>query len=145
VTTQTLNPQILGQAEKAHAALLHSILDGTPNTYHRWVAFNIIVAGGEPIDRDAFVERMTGALKIDAATVQSVLDELAGERQIEVDGLRVELTDDGQETYRRIRRAVNETIGPLYAGIPADDLETAGRVLSFITTRANAELESRGR
>jgi hypothetical protein len=140
MTAQTLNPQVLGQAEKAHAALLDRILAGTPNTYHRWVALNIIVGGGEHIDRDAFIERMTGGLKIDDATAQGVIDELNDERLIETDGLRLELSDEGQETYRRIRKAVDDTIGPLYADIPVDDLATAGRVLALITARANDEL-----
>jgi hypothetical protein len=30
----------------------------------------------------------------------------------------------------------------LYADIPADDLATAGRVLTLLTARANAELDS---
>ena len=140
--TQTLNPQILGQAEKAHAALLARILEGTPNTYHHWVAFNLIVAGDGRLDPDAFAERMTGGLKIDDATARKVIDELTEARMIEgsPDRAGFQLTDEGQETYRSIRAAVDETIGPLYADIPADDLATAGRVLTLITARANAEL-----
>ncbi|MCW2976499.1 MAG: hypothetical protein JWM06_1780 [Actinomycetia bacterium] len=141
--TQTLNPQILGQAEKAHAALLGRILEGTPNTYHHWVAFNIIVAGDGRIDTDAFVERMTGGLKVDDAAARAVIDELAEGHMIETtssDAAVLELTDDGRETYRWIRQAVDETIRSLYADISADDLATAGRVLALITARANAEL-----
>jgi hypothetical protein len=55
----------------------------------------------------------------------------------------LQLTADGQEEYRRIRGRVDETIGRLYADIPADDLATAGRVLTLITARANAELAGR--
>jgi hypothetical protein len=141
--TQTLNPQILGQAEKAHAALLDRILAGTPNTYQHWVAFNIIGAADGRIDTDAFVERMTGGLKIDDATARAVVDELAEGHMIETtspDGAALELTDDGQATYRWIRKAVDETLGPLYADISADDLATVGRVLALITARANAEV-----
>jgi DNA-binding MarR family transcriptional regulator len=54
----------------------------------------------------------------------------------------LQLTDEGQEAYRRIRSRVDETIGQLYADIPATDLATAGRVLTLITARANAELAS---
>lgn len=140
---QTLNPQVLGQAEQAHRALLGRILAGTPHTYHHWVAFNLIVAGDGRINPDAFVERMTGALKIDEATVRNVIGELTEARVLETtssDGRRLQLTDEGQETYRRLRAAVDETIGPLYADIPADDLATAGRVLTLLTARANTEL-----
>jgi DNA-binding MarR family transcriptional regulator len=142
---QTLNPQILGQAEKSHAALLDRILAGTPNTYLRWVAFNLIVAGDGRIDADAFVERMTGALKVDEATARNVIAELAKAQLVETaspDGGGLELTVEGREMYQRIRNAVDETIGVLYADIPADDLATAGRVLTLLTARANAELDS---
>jgi DNA-binding MarR family transcriptional regulator len=145
-TTQTLNPQVLGQAEKAHGALLRRILEGTPHTYHHWVAFSLIVAGDGRIDPDALVERMTGALKIDDSTARNVIGELTDARVIEttsLDGRGLQLTDEGQETYRRLRTAVDETIGVLYADIPADDLATAGRVLALITARANAELAGR--
>jgi DNA-binding MarR family transcriptional regulator len=142
-TAQTLNPQILGQAEKAHGALLDRILAGTPHTYHHWVGLNLIVAGDGRIDSDAFVERITGALKIDDATARTVIDELSDAQLIEATapGTRgLQLTGEGQETYRRIRAAVDQTIGRLYADIPADDLATAGRILAVVTARANAEL-----
>jgi hypothetical protein len=142
---QTLNPKVLGQAESAHRALLGRILAGTPHTYHHWVAFNLIVAGDGRIDAGAFVERITDALKIDDAAARSVLDELTDACVIETtssDGAGLGLTDEGQETYHRLRAAVDETIGLLYADIPADDLTTAGRVLALVTARANAELAS---
>ena len=36
--------------------------------------------------------------------------------------------------------ALEDVTARLFAGFPPDDLATAGRVLSIITTRANAEL-----
>jgi hypothetical protein len=142
-TAETLNPQVLGQAEKAHGALFDRIVTGTNITYHRWVALNLIVAGADGVDRDRLIAMMTGALKLDEATGREVVGELTDAQLIEPaspDGSDLQLTDEGQEAYRRIRSRVDETIGQLYAGIPADDLATAGRVLTLITARANAEL-----
>jgi hypothetical protein len=142
-TAETLNPQVLGQAEKAHGALFDRIVTGTNITYHRWVALNLIVAGADGVDRDRLIAMMTGALKLDEATGREVVGELTDAQLIEPaspDGSHLQLTDEGQEAYRRIRSRVDETIGQLYAGIPADDLATAGRVLTLITARANAEL-----
>jgi hypothetical protein len=144
-TAETLNPQVLGQAEKAHGALFDRIVTGTNITYHRWVALNLIVAGADGVDRDRLIAMMTGALKLDEATGREVVGELTDAQLIEPaspDGSDLQLTDEGQEAYRRIRSRVDETIGQLYAGIPADDLATAGRVLTLITARANAELAS---
>jgi hypothetical protein len=42
--------------------------------------------------------------------------------------------------YREIRAALEGVTARLFAGFPPEDLATAGRVLSIITTRANAEL-----
>ena len=143
----TLNPQVLGQAEKAHRALFERIVTGTSITYRRWVALNLVVAadaGG--IGRDPFVERLAGALKIDLATAREVVAELAAAGLVEStspDGSQLQLTDEGREVYGQIRVRVDETIGKLYADIPADDLATAGRVLTLVTARADAVLAAR--
>jgi DNA-binding MarR family transcriptional regulator len=142
MTATMLNPQVLGQAERAHRALLDRKLAGTGLAYHHWVALTLI-GGGRP-DADGLIATIAGAVKIDAATARTVIDELADAELIETQDSAVELTAKGQETYGRLRTAVDETIGSLYAGIPADELATAGRVVTLVTTRANAELDRGG-
>jgi DNA-binding MarR family transcriptional regulator len=142
-TTPTLNPQILGQAESAHRALLEHILAKTGHNYHHWVAISLTAAGGGSIDRDELVQKMAGALKIDDATARAAIGEMTAAELIEavpVDGPGVHLTNAGQELYGQIRGAISEIITRLYSDFPADDLATAGRVLTEITARANAEL-----
>jgi DNA-binding MarR family transcriptional regulator len=139
MTATTLNPQVLGQAERAHRALLDRKLAGTGLAYHHWVALTLI-GGGRP-DGDELVATIAGAVKIDTAAARKVLDELADAELIETQDSVVELTAKGQETYGRLRAAVDQTIGSLYAGIPSDELATAGRVVTLLTTRANAELD----
>jgi DNA-binding MarR family transcriptional regulator len=139
----TLSPQVLGRAEKAHAALLDRILSGTPLAYNHWVAFNVMAAPDGRINVGVLVERMIGALKIDEATARNAIGELSDLTLIEPapsDASEVELTDEGKATYLRLRKDVDETIGMLYAGISHDELATAGRVLALITERADAEL-----
>jgi DNA-binding MarR family transcriptional regulator len=138
MSATTLNPQILGQAERAHRALLDRLLTGTGLTYHHWVALALL-GGGRP-DADGLVSALAGGLKIDTAAAEGVVAELADAGLIETANSVVELTGEGRETYGRLRAAVDETIGSLYAGIPADELATAGRVVALVTTRANAEL-----
>jgi hypothetical protein len=141
--TQSLNPQILGQAERAHAALLGRILEGTSLTYYHWVALNLLAAAGEGrIELEILVERMAGALKIDDASARDAISELYDlrlARATSSDAPGMQLTDEGRSSFRRLRNAVDETVGALYADIPADDLATVGRVLALITARANAE------
>lgn len=143
ITTPTLNPQVLGQAENAHRALLGRFLAGTGNTYHHWIALTLTAVSGAAIDRDSLVSRMTDVLKIpDAAAVETIADLTAAQllRTLPGDGPRVGLTDAGQAWYREIRSAIDEVMGRVYGDIPADDLATAGRVLTLITARVNAEL-----
>jgi DNA-binding MarR family transcriptional regulator len=52
----------------------------------------------------------------------------------------VKLTDAGQQLYGQIRTAVTQITQRMWGDLPAEDLETAGRVLSIILGRANAEM-----
>jgi hypothetical protein len=52
----------------------------------------------------------------------------------------VEVTDAGQQLYGTVRAAVGQITQRLWGDLPAEDLAIAGRVLSIVTDRANAEL-----
>lgn len=52
---------------------------------------------------------------------------------------RLRLTDAGRELYESTTAETAEISARLYAGIPAEDLVIAGRVLTLVTERANAE------
>ena len=143
-TTPTLNPQIIGQAENALRAILNRALARTGgSTYQQWVALNLTAAGGGAIDRDQLVGRLTGALKIDESAAQAAIAELTTAQLLQAlpgQGSRVGLTDAGQARYRQIRTDLDQTNARLFGDLSADELATAGRVLSVITDRANAEL-----
>ena len=51
----------------------------------------------------------------------------------------VALTDHGRAAYHRIRGPLEQITARLF-DFPAEDLATAGRVLSIVTARANALL-----
>jgi DNA-binding MarR family transcriptional regulator len=140
----TLNPQIIGQAENALRAILNRALARTGGgTYQQWVALNLVAVSGGAIDRDQLTGRLAGALKIDDAAARAVIAELTAEGLLEDlpdRGSRIGLTDPGQARYRQVRSDLGQTTARVFGGLPADDLGTAGRVLSVITDRANAEL-----
>jgi hypothetical protein len=52
----------------------------------------------------------------------------------------VRLTAAGTQVFGQIQAAVTEVTQRLWGDLPAEDLATAGRVLSIVTERANAEL-----
>ena len=142
--TPTLNGQVLGEAERATRAVLDRLLTPRGLTFHHWVVLNI--AGAGPVERDQLVARMTHMLKIDRPTALEAITELTSRGLVEAvpsgeEPAVVTLTDAGQARHGEARTAANEITTRLYGDLPADDLATAGRVLTVITARANAELD----
>jgi hypothetical protein len=142
-TTTTLNPQVIGQAERALGALMNRVLAVTGGTFHQWVALTLTTAAGGTIDRDQLLSRMTSALKTDDTTALAAIAELTAAKLLEDrpgEAARVGLTDTGRTRYRQLRTAIDQVTARLYGDLPAEDLATAGRVLGVLTARANAEL-----
>ncbi|WP_127356919.1 hypothetical protein [Actinacidiphila soli] len=142
-TTPTVNGQVIGQAHYATRAVLELLLARTGTTFHQSVALNATADSGAAIYRDQLIARMTDTLKIDDSTALAAIAELTGSELMETvpgdeSGLR--LTDTGQALNREIRTAISEITARLYCDFSADDLATAGRLLTVITARANAEL-----
>ncbi len=142
-TTPLLSPQIIGQAEHAHRPLMDRILARTGTTFAQWVTLSSTAASGGTVGRDQLVGRMTGAQKIGWAAATTTIAELAAADLIQAlpgPESRLRLTAAGQARYDQIRAAVDEVTARLYGDIPAADLAIAGRVLTLVTARANAEL-----
>jgi hypothetical protein len=139
----SLNPQILGRAENAHRAILERVLAPTAITYNHWVVLTLTAQPGGTVDRDELAARATSALKTDNTTVDATITDLhalALLTEVSASGSEIKLTPNGQERYTQIKAAVSEIVARLYNDLPADDLATAGRVLTIITARADAEL-----
>ncbi len=144
-TTSTFSAQLLGQTEKAANAILDRLLAGPGLTEPQWITLSLAVASGDTVEPDQFVNRVSGALKIGEAGAQALLADLADAELVDVpdDGhAPVKVTDAGQQLYRRIRAQVSRITDRLWGDLPEEDLATAGRVLSTILQRANAELSA---
>jgi DNA-binding MarR family transcriptional regulator len=138
-----LNGQILGQAERASAAVLERLLATKGTTFTEWVALNQLAIGGGSADHDELVAAMVAGLKTGADDVRETLAGLVGSGLVDAwrnGGTHLALTDAGRRRHAEIRTGIGEISSRLYAGLPADDLEIAGRVLATLTERANAEL-----
>ena len=105
---------------------------------YRWLVLTVTAASGGEIDRGQLVARISGARKIDGAEVESAIGELQAAGLLRGTG-PITMTEPGQAKYGEIRRAIDEVTTRLF-DFPAEDLATAGRVLSILTSRANAEL-----
>jgi DNA-binding MarR family transcriptional regulator len=139
-TYPLLSTQVIGQAESALGAILDPLLAGTGTTFTQWLVLAITVANGGEIERDQLVARIAEARKIGGAQVEAAIAELAAAGLAAV-GDSVTLTEIGQARYGQIRGALEEVTGRLF-DFPAEDLATAGRVLTIVTARANGEAAS---
>ncbi|MFD7495287.1 hypothetical protein ACFV8T_23155 [Streptomyces sp. NPDC059832] len=141
--TPTVNGQIVGRAHYATRAVLERLLAATGTTFHQSLALNAVAGNGGAIERGRLVDRMTDALKIDVSVVEATLAELtAADLLAEADGTvpRIGLTAAGRDRQQANGAEVADLTTRLYADLPAEDLEAAGRVLIEVTARANAVL-----
>ncbi|KAK1180813.1 MarR family transcriptional regulator [Streptomyces sp. NBS 14/10] len=144
-TAPTVNGRAIALAHYAGRALVEGVLARHGATFHQSVTLVAVVLAGESIGRDELVGDVTGSLKTDESVVRGVIEELTAAKLLEADPAevsRVRLTDAGRELYESTSAETAEISARLYAGIPAEDLAVAGRVLALVTERANAELVS---
>ncbi|MER5386978.1 MarR family transcriptional regulator [Streptomyces sp. NPDC002688] len=136
-----VNGQVIGLAHYASRAALERVLARSGTTFEQSVALRAVSDNGGTVERDRLVGRLTGALKIEEPAARRTVDAMTALKLLEEPTAgQVSLTDDGRELFESIRTAGNEIAARLYAGIPAEDLATAGRVLTLVTERADAEL-----
>jgi hypothetical protein len=141
-TYPTFSPQVLGLAEKTLNAILDRQLAGTGLTEPQWVTLTL-AASGAATRRDQLAGRVAGALKVSGEQARARIAELAAAQLVAApggDGALVQVTDAGQQLYGTVRAAAGQITQRLWGDLPAEDLAVAGRVLSIVTDRANAEL-----
>ncbi|MER5654137.1 MarR family transcriptional regulator [Streptomyces sp. NPDC002131] len=136
-----VNGQVIGLAHYASRAALERVLARSGTSFNRSVALRAVSDNGGTVERAWLVGRLTGALKIEESVARATVEEMtADELLAEPAAGQVSLTDAGRELFDSIRTAGNAIAARLYAGIPAEDLAAAGRVLTLVTERADAEL-----
>jgi DNA-binding MarR family transcriptional regulator len=133
-----LSTQVIGQAESALGALSEPLLASTGIAFQQWLVLTVTAASGGSLGRSQLVARIADARKIDGALVDAAIDELAASGLVTADGI-VTLTTAGQDMYQRVRGALESVTSQLF-DFPPEDLQTAGRVVSIVTARANALL-----
>jgi DNA-binding MarR family transcriptional regulator len=142
-TDPTLTPQIIGQAEKTLNAILFRLLAGPGLTEAQWITLTLNAAGGGTTSRGQLVAQVAHGLKVSEARAREHLASLVAAQLVQDpgdDAGPVRFTAAGTGVFGQLRGAVTEITQRLWSGLPAEDLATAGRVLSIITERASAEL-----
>jgi DNA-binding MarR family transcriptional regulator len=143
--TPSFSTQLIGQTEKTLNAILDRQLAGAVSE-PQWVALILTAASGGSDDPDELAARVAGALKVDLATAKSHIERLAAKGLVEPADdadFALTLTATGQQLLDRVRAEVGKITQRLWGDLPPADLEVAGRVLSTVLERAEAELSAR--
>ncbi|MFC9699681.1 MarR family transcriptional regulator [Streptomyces sp. NPDC056943] len=142
-TAPSANGRVVALAFFAARAVLEGVLTRHGITYHQSVTLRAVVVAGGSLGREELVADVNGSLKTDESVVRGVVDELTAAKLLEedpTDTSRLRLTDTGRELDATTSAESAGISARLYGGIPAEDLAVAGRVLTLVTERANAEL-----
>ncbi|MEH0985120.1 MarR family winged helix-turn-helix transcriptional regulator [Micromonospora sp. CPCC 205556] len=138
--TPALDGQVLGQAHHATRAVLERELARLGISFTQSVVLGVVAREGGAVDRAALTDRITGALKVDEPAARATIAELAEAGLIRQDDARVALTAAGRDVRGRVDDAVAGITARLYAGIPAEEMAVAGRVLALVKRRADEDL-----
>ncbi|MEV5438460.1 MarR family winged helix-turn-helix transcriptional regulator [Streptomyces sp. NPDC052682] len=140
-TAPLLDSRVIGLAHYAARAVLETVLARHGIGFEQHVTLRLAAAADGPVERDRLVDGVAGTLKIGAAEVNTAIDQLIdGKLLADQAPSRVRITDAGRELYDRTVTEIRPLSARIYAGIPTEDLAVAGRVLTLVTERADAEL-----
>ncbi|MFH8370652.1 MarR family transcriptional regulator [Streptomyces sp. NPDC018031] len=130
----------LGLAHYAARGVLELVLARHGITFQQQIALRAAVTADAPRTPDDLVTQVRGSLKADPSDIRATLDELLAQRWLVADGAHLRPTDAGRELIAAVGAETAPVTARVWGGIPAEDLAAAGRVLSLVTERANAEL-----
>lgn len=132
--TTPFGSQLIGETEKTLNALLRRFLDGTGLTEPQWVTLRLAGLLDGTVDGDGLA-----AAVADRAHFADAADLVA---QLTARGLldAGRLTPAGRELVAGVQATIASTAGPIWNGLPPDDVEAATRVLNEVLSRARAVL-----
>jgi hypothetical protein len=140
-----LSPQIVGQLEKRHEAILEKVLAGTSLDDKQWITVQVALGAAGGIGRNDLVGRVSGLAALNPAVIETAIAGLVSASLVEeVSGAAhlLVVTPQGRELVSALRAKVQGLIGPAYGSVSPEDLATAGRVVVAITNRLSEVLAS---
>ncbi|WP_405861726.1 MarR family transcriptional regulator [Streptomyces sp. NBC_00090] len=139
-TAPAANARALGLAHYAARGVLEHVLAQHGTTFQQQIALRAATTADAPQTSDDLVNQVRGSLKADPADIRATLDELLAKELLVEDGAHLRPTDAAHELLAAIGADSGPISARIWGGIPEEDLIAAGRVLTLITERADAEL-----
>ncbi|HTF10641.1 MAG TPA: MarR family transcriptional regulator [Asanoa sp.] len=136
--TPTLTGQDIGEAQGALSALLSNVLAASDVSGNEYVTFRVITVRGPwaTLDDLAVYLATQPQLGLDGAAAAHLCAGLV-QKGLATAGGPVALTPLGAQLFDSLNATVRQTTQSIYAGLDADDLATAHRVLATLTDRAH--------
>ncbi|MGW0833311.1 MarR family transcriptional regulator [Streptomyces prunicolor] len=139
-TTSPADARTLGLAHYAARAVLESVLTRHGLVFQQQIVLRPVALAAGPVDRGQLTADTVAALKTGEDSVQGSIDELIAAGLLATDASAVRITDAGRALYERIVKETSAASARIWGGIPEEELLAAGRVLTLVAERANAEL-----
>ncbi|WP_431032056.1 MarR family transcriptional regulator [Streptomyces sp. P6-2-1] len=130
----------LALAHYAARGVLEHFLTRHGVTFQQQIVLRTAATAGSPHTPDTLVAEVRGYLKTGPATLRADLDALLARELLVRDGAHLRPTEAGSALLAASAAEVAPATARIWADIPAEDLAVAGRVLTRIAERANAEL-----
>lgn len=135
-----VNTQVIGKAESALGAILDPILTKTRTSFPQWLVLTVLAGNGGDSELGRLVAQIASARKVEDEVVLAAVHELTADGLVKESGGIIAMTESGRARQGQVRGRIAEITGRLFDDFAPKDLEAAGRVLTIITERANAEL-----
>lgn len=130
----------LGLAHYAARGVLEHVLARHGVTFQEQIVLRAAVTADAPQTPDDLVTQVRASLKAAPADIRTTLDDLLAKNLLVADGAHIRATDAGRELLATVGAETAPISARIWGGLPAEDLAAAGRVLTQVTERANAEL-----
>ncbi|MEU9700691.1 MarR family transcriptional regulator [Streptomyces sp. NPDC047981] len=130
----------LGLAHYAARGVLEHVLARHGVTFPQQIALRAAVTADAPQTSEELVAQVVASVKSTPDDTRATLDELLTRGLLVAEGPHLRPTDAGRELLATVGAQIAPISARVWADIPTEDLLAAGRVLSQVTARANAEL-----
>ncbi|MET8769806.1 MarR family transcriptional regulator [Streptomyces sp. NPDC004658] len=140
-TAPRVDSRAIGLAHYALRAVLERVLAPHGISFLQSVTLRLTAVADGPVERAALVDGVIGTVKVDEGDAQRAIEDLTAAGLLAPEGpSAVRLTDAGRAVYATSSAEAATVSARLYAGISEEDRAVAGRVLTLLTERADAEL-----
>lgn len=131
-------PRLIGETEKTLNALLRNFLAGSDLTEPQWVTLQLAIELDGSVDATGLAQAVADRAHFENAT--ELVDALTARALVDEGGA----TPAGRDLVAGIRERIAREAGPIWQGLPREDVAVAERVLNEVVKRSREVLARQG-